>query len=258
LEVLFKPSEVATNVQVSIIIPVFNEEDVISISLAQVRKSIGSILSNYEIIIVNDGSTDNTLKVLEKEKERDAQHIQIISYALNKGKGYAIRTGVIKSRGSIVVLVDGDLDISPFTIKDYIKELENCSLVIASKHHPLSKVTAPLSRKLLSKLFNKIVQIAIGIRLKDTQAGLKAGSGDAFRTIFDVMVIRRYAFDVEFLAIATLLNLSIKELPIEVSLDNNFRIVDIAKMLIDLALLVYRLKIRRYYYKQLIAQKSQN
>jgi hypothetical protein len=81
---------------------------------------------------------------------------------------------------------------------------------------------------------------------------LKAGNGAALRTIFSGMVVKRYAFDVELLAIATAMNLSIRELPIEITLDHNFRIQDIAKMLLDVTAISYRHRIRRYYRRQLI------
>ena len=106
------------------------------------------------------------------------------------------------SFGDVITFVDGDLDISPNTIRDYVKELENCDLVIASKRHPLSKVKAPSSRKFLSRMFNLIIRMLIGIEVRDTQSGLKAGKGVALRSIFGSMVVKRYAFDVELLTIA--------------------------------------------------------
>jgi hypothetical protein len=153
---------------------------------------------------------------------------------------------------STIIFVDGDFDISHNRIKEYINELKNCDLVIASKRHPQSKVYAPLSRKFLSRMFNLIVRLSIGIKIKDTQSGLKAGNRAVLRTIFSVMLVKRYAFDVELLTIATAMNLNIKELPIEIKLDHSFRIQDIAKMVLDVTAISYRHRIRRWYERQLL------
>jgi glycosyltransferase involved in cell wall biosynthesis len=245
--------------QISVVIPVHNQETKISALLAKVKEILNSTLQSYEIVVVNDGSYDNTLQVLQKEELLDSC-IKIISYMPNRGKGHAVKTGVMQASGSIVIFVDGDFDISHNRIKEYIDELENCDLVIASKRHPQSKVYSPLSRKFLSRMFNLLVQIAIGIKIKDTQSGLKAGNGAVLRTIFGVMLVKRYAFDVELLTIATAMNLNIKELPIEIKLDHNFRIQDITKMLLDVAAISYRHRIRRWYQRQLLLllQSAQN
>ena len=200
--------------------------------------------------MVNDGSLDNTLQVL-RDLEKCDPRLRIISYFPNMGKGHAVKTGVVASCGDVVMFTDGDLDISPSAIKDYFRELQNCDLVIASKTHPLSKVNVPFSRKFLSRAFNLFVRIATGIKFKDTQSGLKAGNGSVLRTIFKVMLIKRYAFDVEMLTIAKELELSIKEMPVEISLDRHFKIKEIVKMLIDVLAVAYRYRISHWYQKQL-------
>jgi hypothetical protein len=148
-----------------------------------------------------------------------------------------------------VSFLDGDLDISPIEIKNYVKELEGCDLVIASKAHPLSVIIAPVGRKILSKMFSILVRLAVGINIKDTQSGLKVGNGIALRRIFNVMLVKRYAFDVEMLAIASRLNLKIKESPINITLNCSFNIREIVKMFIDVLGISYRLRIIRFYQK---------
>ena len=236
--------------QISVVIPVHNQERQISALLTKIKQILNSTLQRYEIVVVNDGSYDNTLQILQREELIDPC-IKIISYMPNRGKGHAVKTGVMQASGSIVIFVDGDFDISHSKIKEYIDELKNCDLVIASKRHPQSKVYAPLSRKFLSRMFNLLVRLAIGIKIKDTQSGLKAGTGPALRTIFSVMLVKRYAFDVELLTIASTMNLSIRELPIEIKLDHTFKIQDIAKMVLDVTAISYRHRIRRWYERQL-------
>jgi dolichol-phosphate mannosyltransferase len=236
--------------QISAIVPVYNQERVISYSLSRIREALYLTNLNFEIIVVNDGSSDNTLAVLEKEKGNDPT-MKVISYSQNKGKGYAVKEGVMQSSGDITVFIDGDLDIHPFAIKEYVNELNNCDFVIASKRHPLSRVNAPLSRKVLSRMFNLIVRTATGIKLKDTQSGLKVGYGNLLRDFFRVMNVNRYAFDVELLTIAAMMNLNIKEMPVEINLDNRFRIRQIILMLKDVLDISFRYRIRPLYEKRI-------
>ena len=233
---------------ISIIIPVFNEESNIPSILTHIKNILSETLLDYELIVINDGSTDNTQPVLLEQQKLD-NRIKVLSYRQNKGKGHAVKMGVLNSRGNVVCFLDGDLDISPSEIKNYIKELEGYDLVIASKAHPLSVITAPFVRKMLSKMFSILVRTSVGINIKDTQSGLKVGDGDALRKIFDVMLVKRYAFDVEMLAIASRLNLKIKESPINITLDRPFKLREIVHMFIDVLGISYRLRIIRFYQK---------
>jgi len=233
---------------ISIIIPVFNEESNIPSILTHIKNTLSETLLDYELIVINDGSTDKTEPVLLEEQKLD-KRVKVLSYKQNKGKGHAVKMGVLNSSGDVVCFLDGDLDISPSEIKNYIDELEGCDLVIASKAHPLSVITAPFVRKMLSKMFSMLVRLAVGINIKDTQSGLKVGNGNALRKIFNVMLVKRYAFDVEMLAIASRLNLKIKESPIKITLDCSFKFREIVNMFIDVLGISYRLRIIRFYQK---------
>ena len=240
-----------TYVEISIIIPVYREENRIIDLLRKVREITNSLnASSYEIIVVNDGSDDNTLKILFEEEKKDP-NIRVISYNNNKGKGYAVRQGIISSYGKEVIFMDGDLDVHPIVIQEYIQGFSTHDLVIGSKLHPLSQVDAPLSRRFLSLLFNLLVRKALGITLRDTQTGLKAGKGDILRKIFNVMVVNRYAFDVELLSLATFLNLNIKEVPVMVKHSDSFKFREIVKMFLDLIAISYRYRIKRSYQRKL-------
>jgi glycosyltransferase involved in cell wall biosynthesis len=236
--------------QVSAIVPIYNQGTVISNSLSRIREALSLTNLNFEIVVVNDGSSDNTLAILQTEKKKDPR-IKIVTYPQNKGKGYAIKQGIMQSSGEIAVFIDGDLDVQPFAIKEYVNELNNYDFVIASKRHPLSQVNAPLSRKVLSRMFNLIVRTTTGIKVKDTQTGLKVGYGSLLREFFKAMNINRYAFDVELLTIAAMMNLNIKEMPVEVNLDHRFRIRQIILMLIDVLAIFYKYRITRFYQKRI-------
>lgn len=244
-------------VENSVIVPVYSQAKKISSSLTKIREVLNLTLQSYELVVINDGSIDNTDEILQKEKRSDP-HLQVISHKSNQGKGAAVRTGIMCSRGKNILFIDSDLDILPTAINTALQLLKECDLVIGSKRHPLSKVVASKYRKFLSRFFNCIVRIIVGIKLKDTQSGIKAGNGDALRKIFEIMLVKRYAFDVELLTIAKLLNLRIKELPIEVKLGNNFKISEIIKMLRDVAAVSYRFRIKRWYQMQLELKQLNN
>ena len=233
---------------ISVIIPVYNEESKIHSLLAHIKEILSETLLEYELILINDGSTDNSEHVISEEGKLD-KRVKVLSYKENKGKGHAVKMGVLNSKGDVVSFLDGDLDISPAQIKNYIRELEGCDLVIASKTHPLSIITAPFVRKMLSKMFSILVRVAVGINIKDTQSGLKIGNGNALRKIFNVMLVKRYAFDVEMLAIASKLNLKIKESPVNMTLDCSFNIGEMFKMFIDVLGISYRIRIIHFYQK---------
>jgi glycosyltransferase involved in cell wall biosynthesis len=239
---------------ISVVIPFYNQGRTIPASLKRIRKVLGS-LSRYELIAVNDGSSDDTLQVLQAEQASDPS-LKIVSYSQNMGKGYAVKRGVVETKGDVVIFTDGDLEISPDIILEYIHQLKACDLVIASKRHPLSKVKTPFSRKFLSRAFNLVARIATGVKAKDTQSGLKAGNGEALRRIFGLMLVKRYAFDVELLAIASLLKMNIKEMPVDINLDKRFRMKEVAKMLVDVLAVSYRLRIIRWYQSQLEREKQ--
>lgn len=237
-------------VQLSVVIPVYNQAKNVSASIARIKSVLESIGMGYEIVVVNDGSLDNTLEILRREEKQDP-HVQLVTYAQNKGKGYAVKTGIMHTHGDTVLFTDGDLDISPNMIVDYVKQLGQSDLVIASKRHPQSKVKAPKSRKFLSRVFNIVARILTGIPVKDTQAGLKAGNGPALRAIFKLIFVKRYAFDVELLTIASILKMQIKEMPVEINLDRTFKVKDIIKMFVDVLAIAYRYRIKRTYQRHM-------
>ena len=220
------------DIDLSVIIPSYNVEHTIYTVIKNISKLLEDANVTYEIISVNDGSNDETLTALQKLEGKF--NLSYISYSENKGKGYAIRTGILRSRGKFVLYTDGDLDISTNFILKYLKYLESYDIAIASKKHPESKVDVIQPRTLLSNLFNFSVRMLTNLSIKDTQVGFKIGRGDIVRKIFNNMVIDRFSFDVEFLVIATLLKLKIIELPIEMSVKRHFNFTDIIRMLFDL------------------------
>ena len=154
--------ETTRRTSLSIIIPVYNQQSKVSFSLERIRQVVESLYTDYEMIVVNDGSTDNTLSILKRVAMTDP-YLYVISYTPNRGKGYAVKQGVLHSHGQAVMFLDGDLDISPDLIRDYVEKLRTADLVIASKRHPGSCVRIPTSRAFLSRAFNLIIRVATNI-----------------------------------------------------------------------------------------------
>ncbi len=208
----------------------------------------------YEIIVVNDGSKDDTRNIVQSISSADMT-FRLISYSTNMGKGYAIRQGVLHSRGKYVMFLDGDGDISAEVLSKYVERMTTADIVIGSKYHPLSVISVPASRKFFSKCFHLFVKVMLGVKVSDTQVGLKAGNGDAFRRIFQRVMVKRYAFDAEMIAVADILCLRIVELPVNIELEKSFKKKEIVKMAIDVLGVAFRLKVIRWYQKNIGKQR---
>src|SRR5208283_3875410 len=159
--------------------------------------------------------------------------------------------GFMRSNGDVVVFADSDMEIDLSVISKYIDALKRGDIVIASKKHPDSQVKVPLSRKILSAGFNSLVRLLTGVPLKDTQSGLKAMRKSAFIDVFPRLAVKRYAFDVELLAVANLYGLKVVEMPVNVKLDATFNPKEMWHMFLDLLGVTYRLRIIHWYQRQL-------
>jgi glycosyltransferase involved in cell wall biosynthesis len=242
-------------IEVSFVIPAYNEEVFIEDTLGTLDSVFREKMNQYEIVVVDDGSQDKTYKKALEYANRNG-HVKVIRYARNTGKGFAIKTGVMKSTGDIVIFVDGDMEIDFNTISKYVTALENADIVIATKWHSRSTVSMPFSRKLLSRTFNVLVRLLIGFDLKDTQVGLKVMKRTAVDKIFPKLAVKRYAFDVELLALAHLYDLKIVELPVKLKLDSSFKPKNAWHMFVDLLGIAYRLRIIRWYQRQFVSSEK--
>jgi len=236
-----------TKPELSFILPAYNEEDNIVKAISKVDEVVSSLGFTYEIIVVNDGSNDGTEK-RALEYAQNNNHVRVIGYPKNMGKGYAIKTGFMKAKGHAVIFLDSDLDIKPVRVKQYIQALNYGDIVIASKRHPNSHVEVPPLRRFLSLGFNLLVRLLTGLDVSDTQSGLKAMRKDSLEKVFSSLLVKRYAFDVELLALANLHGLKIIEMPVNLKITNGlFNPKEIFKMFIDLLAITYRIRIERYY-----------
>ncbi len=242
-------------IELSFVIPAYNEEVFIEDTLGTLDLVVKDKTGQYEVVVVDDGSEDNTFMKALKYSRRNG-HVKVIRYSKNAGKGHAVKTGFMRSSGDIIIFMDGDMEIDMTTISKYVEALENADIVIATKWHPESKVYMSSTRKVLSRTFNVLVRILTGANLKDTQVGLKVMKRTAVDNIFPRLAVKRYAFDVELLAVAHAYGLKVVEMPVNIRLDASFKAKEAWRMFMDLLGIAYRLRIKHWYQRQIQVKNS--
>ncbi len=235
-------------VELSVVVPAFNEGNSIERALSNLDDLFKIEKRSYEIVVVDDGSKDNTLQKASNYAGKNG-HVKVLSSDENNGKGYAEKKGFMKSIGDVVVFADSDLEIDIGVVSKYIEALNHGDIVIASKWHSESHVEISMSRRILSHCFNVLVKILIGVNIRDTQVGLKAIRKSSFEKIIPKLIVKRFAFDVELLAVASLYGLKIVEMPVRLRLNASLKLKEILKMFSDLLKITYRLRVLRIYGK---------
>jgi dolichol-phosphate mannosyltransferase len=198
----------------SIIIPMFNEAENVESTLKRVEEALSSFQGDYEIIPVNDGSVDNTLEILKGVESKDKK-IRVVSYSKNIGRGRALRKGFQESRGKIVVSTDADLSYDPCYIHDLMQTLrteEDVDLVLASPYMPGgSAQNVPAVRLYISKLGNKILRFAMPNRIYTSTGIFRAYR----REVLDSLELESDGKEIhlEILSKAIALGYRVKEIP---------------------------------------------
>lgn len=202
---------------ISIVIAAYNEERRIGNSLENIFDYFDASKIPHEIIVVNDGSTDNTNNILSGISSK-IPNLKNVRYGKNRGKGFALRTGVLASRGSLVLISDADLSTPIEEIESLLPFIrsKNTEIAIGSRGLPLSKIIRrqPWWRQGMGKIFNKLVKLLVIQDINDTQCGFKLFKGEVARELFGELKTERFAFDVEILARAKKKNYRIIEVPV--------------------------------------------
>ena len=240
----------------SVVIPAYNEGSHIYENLGVISDALSKLNMEIEIVPVNDGSSDNTHEQIMLAANNPATNGKIhpVSYSDNKGKGGAIRSGVEAAKGDYIGFLDADLDISPDQIEAYVTELLNqqADVVIASKMHKDSKLEYPFARKVFSTGYYILLKILFGLKVKDTQTGIKIYKASYIKKVVRVQQIKGFAFDIDQLALVNNLGAQIKEMPIVLNYSREasfgrIRIKDIFKMFVDTFKIWWNLRIRKNY-----------
>lgn len=201
---------------ISVVIAAYNEEKRIGDSLVKIYDYLKKHNHDFEIIVIDDGSNDGTLNLLMEYSKKIPNFI-ILKNKGNKGKGYSIKKGILKSKGDIVLFTDADLSTPIEEIEKLVHCLKNgYQAAIGSRALPNSeiKVYSAWYRQLMGKVFNKIIRLILSLDYYDTQCGFKCFKRDAAQEIFKSLKISRFSFDVEILFVAKLLGFRIKEVPV--------------------------------------------
>ncbi len=225
--------------KISVVIPVYNEEKNILICMDRLCSYMSEHFEDYEIILVNDGSSDSTEKLFLTHAGNYA-NLKMVSYCQNQGKGYAVKTGMLETTGGRIVCTDCDLAYGVEVIGEMADKLTEYDLVIGSRN--LTKEGHKgynFARKIASKVYIKLLNLAAGFRHTDSQCGIKAYRGDTARRIFRYCETKGFAFDLEVLMIAEKAGYIIGEYPVSIinhsSEGSKVRIIqDTKKMLSDL------------------------
>jgi len=238
--------------KISIIMPAYNEQFHISKTISETRKVLDESDCDYEIIIVDDGSTDDTFMEASKIGSLCGE-VRVVKCESNGGKGHAVKFGFNHARGELVVFLDADLDLHPEQINSLYEYLNTCQadVVIGSKRHPRSKLDYPFHRKIVSNVYYFFIKALFGLPIKDTQTGIKIFKHEVLENIFPQVFVKRYAFDLELLVNAHHLGYKIAEAPIVLDFKRNgrIRLIDIYHVLIDTMAIFYRLHILKCYDK---------
>ena len=237
----------------SVVVPAFRQEKTIKKDLENILITLTKGLPgdyDFEVICVVDGLVDRTLNEARKVT---SEKLKVVSYDKNRGKGYAVRYGMSKSKGQLISFLDAGMDISPKGIMMLMPHMEwyNADIIVGSKRHPVSQVNYPLLRRVLSFGYHFGVRVMFGLPLKDTQSGIKIFRRKVITKILPRLLVKSYAMDIEMLAVARYLGFKrIYEAPIEVRFNRTTSRISwktLFWMAWDTTAVFYRLRILRYY-----------
>jgi len=240
---------------VSIIVPAYRLEKTIKEDIENIYEVMSKTRWDFEIIVVVDGFVDGTFEEANKVKKKN---VKVVGYEKNHGKGFAVIFGMIRAAGDLILFIDGGMDINPNSISMLLEHMEwyDAHIVVGSKRHPVSRTNYPLVRKFYSWAYYTLVKVLFGIKITDTQTGLKVFKREVLAAVLPRLTVKRFAFDIEMLAVAKRLGFErIYEAPVNIRWDFEVTNFDrflflspqIRAMLYDTFAIFYRMHILRYY-----------
>ena len=205
-----------TSPELSIIIPAYNEETLITSTLECLQSYLSSRVERYEILVVDDGSQDKTVQIVRQWQENHTK-LRLLVNSQNMGKGFSIRRGVLESKGHFIIFTDADLPYELSAIDGFLQALRNgCDLAVGSRVLPGSEVRGvPLLRYAAGQVFSWMVQAILFQGLPDTQCGFKSFRADAAKDVFQCLTIGGFGFDVEMLFVARKRNYKIQPVAVQ-------------------------------------------
>ena len=201
----------------SIVMPAYNEEKLIYNSIKETLRIVEKFVPELEIVVVNDGSKDNTKSEIERAVKEDSR-VRMISSTKNRGKGNAIIAGVSQVEGKYVAFVDADLELNPSQLEGYLQKMldDNKDVVIGCKFHKDSKLDYPFKRKVISMGYYIMLLVLFHLNVKDTQTGLKVFRVEAIKPVAHLVRTSGFAYDIELLVAIHRRGFTIAQMPVEV------------------------------------------
>lgn len=196
--------------KVSLVIPAYNEEKNIQKTVLEYRKYMEETIEDFEIIVVNDGSTDKTLNVIKK-----IENVVCVSYQKNRGKGHAVKRGVLRAKGDYIFFTDADLSFSPECIGLALERLEKSKADIVVGERDRKRPGYTLVRRWASAILNFLLRHILGIRVSDSQCGFKGFERQTAREIFSETGCEGFGFDFEVLSIAENMGKVCESMPLD-------------------------------------------
>jgi Glycosyl transferase family 2 len=203
----------------SIVIPAFNEAPRLSQRAARLAHAVAAgVIDPWttELIVVDDGSTDDTARLAEELLAPAFPRMRVLRLDENSGKGAAIRVGTAAATGPVVAFMDADMSVDPMQLPQLMEAIASADVVIGSRSLPNSSVELDSPhRVVMGRTFSALVNALTNVDIKDTQCGFKAFRTPMARILFHLMVVDRFAFDVEVLSLARRLGMRITEVPVQ-------------------------------------------
>lgn len=238
--------------KISIIMPAYNESGYIAHSVAETARTFCEFDCSWELIVIDDGSDDDTYSILEGLLPKYGEKLIINKNPYNLGKGRALKKALRYTKGDYIVFLDADMDLHPNQVQTLfdILRLDNADIVIGSKMHPNSRVEYPFQRRVFSMGYYLLVKLLFGLPCHDTQTGLKLFKREVLEKVFPRILVKRFAFDLEVLVNAHHLGFKIAEAPIVLNPQRPFGRIGPGAVWVttqDTLAVFYRMKILKYY-----------
>jgi glycosyltransferase involved in cell wall biosynthesis len=243
------------DLQLSLILPVFRGARWIEQNLRTVLGALEQLQGGFELIVVCDGDDDFASEAARRVATTD-ERVKVFHYPQNQGKGFAVSFGVAQSEGRLIGWLDADLDIDPEVIIQAVHCFEHAQIdaAIGSKRHEASRVFYPAVRRCYSWGYQLLVRLLFRLDVRDTQVGAKVFRRDMLTTVTPLLLVKRWAFDLEVLAVGAEFGFDrIVEVPVQLGYrfsgtSINWRAV--RNMLLDTLAIGYRLHVRHWYAKR--------
>ncbi len=184
----------------SVVVPAYHDGRRIVENLGRLVRALDATDLPWEIVVVVDGDLETFRAAWPLQTSR----VRVVGYEQNRGKGFALRYGMSLASGDLVTFIDSDMEISPEEIgrMGQLLRLYDADIVVGSKRHPLSKVKYPRTRRFQSACYQMLIRLLFRVSVRDTQTGLKMMRREVATKVLDVALVKRFAFDLELLAIA--------------------------------------------------------